>query len=189
MANTFYRLTDNLDQWIVWEDLRFPATAINPPGLASDPGFDTTNGGFLFDAASTELIFLIEQLPPSYSTGSNLKPHVHWQKTTSASGTVLWRLEYKIAIKGEVMDAAFTQLDAYETVSATPDDDTTDRHLITAFDEIDGTNLGISDMLLIKLSRIGGDGTYDTYGADARLLEFDFHYQRNSPGSNEEFIK
>ena len=43
-------------------------------------------------------------------------------------------------------------------------------------------------MLLIKLSRIGGDAS-DTYGADARLLEFDIHYQINTLGSELEFVK
>lgn len=188
MTNAVYRLTNNEDQWVYWEDLRFPATAINPPGLASDPGFDTTNGGFLFDAAGTELLFLVAQLPHAYKPGTGLKPHVHWQKTTSAAGNVLWRLEYKMCRIGEVMDADFTAIDAAASVAGTPDTNTADKHLISSFTEIDGALLDISDMLLLKLSRIGADGA-DTYGADARFLEFDIHYQRNSPGSDEEYDK
>jgi hypothetical protein len=43
-------------------------------------------------------------------------------------------------------------------------------------------------MMHWKLSRIGGDGT-DTYTADARLLEFDIHYEVDSMGSSEELVK
>ncbi len=37
-------------------------------------------------------------------------------------------------------------------------------------------------MLIMQLSRIGAD-ELDTYAADARLLEFDFHYEIDRPGS------
>ena len=171
-----------------WEDLRFPATAINPPGQASDPDFDTTNGGWLFAAVGTELLFLIAQLPHAWVTGRDLAPHVHWQKTTSAAGNVVWRLSYKWAPIGAVMDAAFTDVDASTVAAGTPDNDTADEHLITPFTALSGTGKGISDMLVMKLARIGGDAA-DTYGADARLLEFDIHYEVDSFGSNQEFVK
>ena len=169
-----------------WDDLRFPAAAVNPPGLASDPDFDTVNGGYLFGSAATELLFLAAQMPHAWKEGTSLHPHVHWQKTTSAGGEVLWRLEYKKAPIGEVMDAAFTALDVTSTVSRTPDTDTANLHLISEFSDIAMVGGGLSDMLLIKLSRIGGDGS-DTYGADARLLEFDIHFEINSFGSADEF--
>lgn len=51
-----------------------------------------------------------------------------------------------------------------------------------------GTGIQISDMIVWKLSRIGGNGA-DTYGADARLLEFDIHYQQDAPGSIAQFTK
>jgi len=46
----------------------------------------------------------------------------------------------------------------------------------------------LSSMILWRISRIGGSGS-DTYPSDARLLEFDIHYQIDSLGSNEEYIK
>ena len=39
-----------------------------------------------------------------------------------------------------------------------------------------------------RVSRIGGDAL-DTYGADAKLLEFDVHYLVDSLGSGGELIK
>ena len=46
----------------------------------------------------------------------------------------------------------------------------------------------LSCIIKWKVSRIGGDGT-DTYAADAKLLEVDFHYQIGSIGSGEQFTK
>ena len=77
-----------------WDDLTFPATAINPPGQASDPDWDNTKGGWLFDANGTEQLWVIAQMKHGWAQGSDLKPHFHWEKTTSASGTVLWRRIY-----------------------------------------------------------------------------------------------
>lgn len=178
------------EQATCWDDMRFPASAVNPPGLVSDPDFDVVNGGWLFAAAGTEVVFVMAQLPHAWKERTELKPHVHWQKTTSAAGNVLWRLSYKWAPKGAVMDAAFTDLDSTTVVGGTPDNDTANEHLITGFASIAGTGKTISDMLVMKLSRIGGDGS-DTYGADARLLEFDIHYMITikMPGSTAEYQK
>ena len=178
-------VTDSFEiQDTYYDDLKFPAASANPPGLASDPDFDTTNGGYLFDAGSTELLFFAAQMPHAWKEGTGIHPHLHWQKTTSASGNVYWQLDYKMAPIGEVMDSSFTTLTTTSVVGSTPDTDTANKHLISSFDEISMTGKGLSDMILIKLSRIGGS---DTYGADARLLEFDIHYEINSFGSAQEF--
>ena len=174
----------------LYDDLRFPASAFNPPGLASDPDFDTTNGGFLFAAAGTELVFVSAQLPHGWYEGSILTPHVHWQKTSSAGGNVVWEFAYKWAPIGEAMDAAFTTITADAPVPTTPDNDTADEHLITSFgdDILDPAGKQISDMIMMKLSRLG-DHEDDTYGADVRLLEFDIHYEIDAFGSAHQFTK
>lgn len=169
-----------------WEDLRFSGASLQTHSLY--PDFDATNGVWLFDATNTELVYQQAQMPHSWAEGTTLMPHVHWQKTTSASGNVMWRFSYKWAPIGEVMDAAFTDVDSTEVVPATPDNDTADEHLITTFGSLDATGKSMSDMLLLKIARIGGDAA-DTYGADARLLEVDIHYQIDSFGSNQEYTK
>jgi hypothetical protein len=171
-----------------WDDLRFPAVGINPPGLISDPGLDTTNGCFLFDAAGTEAVVLSAQLPHAWNEGTSIVPHIHWQKTSSAVGNVLWRFEYKWAPINEVMDANFTPVDSDEVVDGTQDTNTANKHLITSFGELDCTGRQISDMLIIRVSRIGGDDL-DTYDADARFLEFDIHYRIDAIGSAQQFRK
>lgn len=63
-----------------------------------------------------------------------------------------------------------------------------DWHFITPLPSISMTGKKISCILLIRLSRVGGNGD-DDYGEDARLLEFDIHYQVDSFGSRFEYVK
>ena len=172
-------------KYTTWDDLRFPATAVNPPGQASDPDWDNVIPGWLFSGSGTEVIHLIAQLPHSWVEGSDLKPHCHWMKSTSASGGVQWQLEYAWSAVGEVL-SGWTTVSTSSVVSGTPDDDTANRQLISSFGVISGAGRQISDTLVFKLSRIGGS---DTYNADARLLEFDIHYQKTILSSGEEYVK
>jgi len=172
-----------------WEDLRFPVQAINPPGQASDPDVETTTGMLLFAAASTELVFGVAQMPHAWKEGTTIIPHVHWSKTTSAGGNVLWQLDYEVVANGAVATLAYgEQLQSVAAVTGTPDGDTANEVLISSFGDLAMTGKTVSCLIIWKLSRIGGDGT-DTYGADARLFELDFHYEIDSFGSNEEYTK
>jgi len=176
-----------------WDDLRFPATALNPPGAASDPDVEAATGLLLFAPGATELIYALAQMPHSWKEGSDISPHVHWTKTTSAAGTVAWQLKYKILPIGEVGPGEWTDAGIVTSpVAGTPDNDTAWEHLLSAWDDIsmqDGvSNYSLSTCILFELSRVGGNAG-DTYAADARLLEFDVHYQLDSLGSEDEFVK
>jgi len=168
----------------VWDDLRAPATAINPPGQASDPDWDAIEGGWLFDAASTEVLFVIMQFPHTYKEGSNIRPHVHWEPTDANSGNVVWRMEYKWYNVNGTRPGSWTQEDITDAA-----DGTSGKHQIAAFTEIDGTGMGLSSLFVWKISRIGGDAS-DTYGVDARMMEIDIHFQVDTPGgSYDEYSK
>jgi hypothetical protein len=162
------------EPYLTWDDLRFPATAVNPPGQVSDPSWDTVIPGWRFDAISTEMIHLIGQIPHTWVEGSELHPHIHWMKINTGAGNVQWQLQYAWSSINEVL-SAWTTLNATTTVNGTPDTNTQDKQLITAFPAIDATGHGISDSLIMKVSRIGAS---DSYGSDARLIEFDIHYRR-----------
>lgn len=166
-----------------WDDERVPASAINPPGAASDPDRDADDACFLFDGGGTEILFFQLQLPHAWQEGTLLSPHVHWTKTTSAAGTVLWRMNYQWAALGNVFGAWSDDSDATLIIS---DGDTANQHALSAFADISGSGVGLSSMLKIKLSRVGGS---DTYAADAKLLEFDVHIQKDTTGSRAEYAK
>lgn len=170
-----------------WDDLRFPATAINPPGAASDPDFDTTRGGWLFDAGSTEMLFVIGQLPHIYKEGTGIRPHVHWIQENA--GDVYWQLDYKWFNNGASPDADFTTLNTVDKAFtfAIPSPNTGIAQ-ISPFTEIDGTGMKASSVLMMKLSRIGGNGA-DTYTGDALMVEFDIHYMSDGHGTQLEYTK
>ena len=84
---------------------------------------------------------------------------------------------------GETM-SAFTSL-ASGTL-AISDGNTAEKHALTEFADIDMTGKTISCMVCLYLIRTA---TSDTYGADAKLLEIDLHYQLDSNGSTEEYTK
>jgi len=171
------------------ENIKIPATAINPPGAASDPDVEATSGLLLFDAGGTELIYAIIQLPYKWQLGSSIHPHIHWAKTTSAVGNVGWRLRYKQFPVGDVADAAWTDVGIVaNTEESTPDADTADHQMITGFGEVDMAGLAPEHSILFELSRVGGDAS-DTYAADARLIAMDILYKVDAPGGIRDGIK
>lgn len=173
-----------------WDDLRFPSQGINPPGAASDPSTETATGLKLFRSGQTNILAGVAQMPHEWVEGSVVIPHVHWQKTVAGAGNVLWRFEYDNVVNpGEVSLLTYANvLNTSTPVGGTPDDNTANRNLISSFGNLDMTDKRISSCILWKLSRIGGDVT-DDYGSNARLVEFDIHYEIDGFGSNFEFVK
>lgn len=179
----FAELSDKL---LGWEDLRFPAGTLNPPGGVSDADVEGSGvfiGTLLFDAGGTEIAVGQAQLPHAKKLDTDMIAHVHWCPTSTGTGDVLWRLEYVIADIMGVFPTSYTVLDVVDAASGVAN-----KHQIAEFAAIDTTGLGVSAMLCWKLSRIGGDAL-DTYGSDARLLEFDIHYLVDEVGSAEERSK
>ena len=170
----------------MWDDLRFPAQGIDVTGPTGPPSVSAVDGTLLFAAGANDQIAVIAQMPHSWKEGSVIVPHVHWSKSTSAAGTVAWLCEYTMANPGDTFPAFQTLATETETVAGTPDEDTADQHLITSFGELDMTGMEISCIIKIKITR---DVSEDTYAADAKLLEFDIHYQIDAFGSILPFAK
>ena len=168
-----------------WEDLRFPAAAIQLNPNQTHPALDTDIPGRLYRDSQTDTQIIIAQIPHAWREGTVLQPHVHWHKTTAAAGNVVWRLTYQWSAIGQPLGAVVTLTASTTSVS---DGNTANQHALTRLGSISGEGKKVSDMLLMKLSRLGADDA-DTYGASARLIEFDIHYQVSSPGSRKEFVK
>lgn len=170
----------------VWDDLRFPVSAVNPVGLSAPPTLNVENGLLEFSATQTEIIAIQVQLPHSWLEGSIVVPHVHWRKKTQGTGNVLWQLTYEFVNRGD----AFTDTPATLTAD-TPvatDDGTALVHHLTSFGNVAMTGKEISCMGLLTLARVGGDDL-DTYAGVAQLLEFDIHYQIDGLGSIQQTAK
>ena len=165
--------------------MRFPAQGINPLGTASPPSVDTADpfgGTFLFDAASTEVVAGIAQMPHGWKTGSEIRPHVHWSPVDASAGNVAWRLSYQIANGGDVFPGSLTtagiEVDAADGVA--------DKHQVHGLTAIDMSAYRESCVIVWKVERVGGDAA-DTYAADARFYEFDIHYQITKNGTTVEY--
>ena len=172
-----------------WDDFTFPVTAINPPGGAADPTLDAADGLYSFSATATNTLAIVIQTPYAMPDAAELRFHVHWMKTTSAAGAVLWRLEYQLPDPvTRVYPGSYTALDAATVAANTADDATANQELITPFAAIDMRGARISTNVRILLSRIGGDGA-DTYGAACKLISVDAHLQRDALGSNLEYLR
>jgi len=173
---------------IVWEDLRFPASSINPPGGIGGAAVDTADtpfvGTLLFDSASTEICVGQAQMPHAWKEGSFVSPHVHWSPTSTSTGSVVWQMNCDIANVGEPFSGSYTYTSAITDYA----DGTINDHKLVDFANLEMPGKTLSSIILWRISRIGGSGS-DTYSDDARLLEFDIHYQIDGFGSNEEYIK
>jgi hypothetical protein len=173
------------DTSVYWDDLRFPASGLNPPGPTGAPSTDTDTGLLVFAGSATNTTAGIAQLPHAWSEGSEIRPHVHWIQP--AAGNVLWQLEYLLlpAYDGPYA-GTFTTITQDDAVGTYPG--TGDYVNISAFPAIDMTGYTLSSMVVFKLSRVGGDAL-DTISADVKLLEFDIHIQLSTHGSRQEFVK
>lgn len=175
-----------IDQWLnytdltpQWDDLRFPAQGINPLGSAAPPTIDTTTmpGTLLFSGSTDNHIAGVAQMPHSWYRGSAIKPHIHWAKTTTDSGSIAWQFRYAVASVGETFGAYSDWVDGTLSVS---DSDTVGKHALTSFGSIDMTGIRESAIILWELRR---DVSEDAIAADVRLFEVDFHFQANKTGT------
>jgi len=166
-----------------WDDLRFPASSINPAGqtgpAAIDVDADAFPGSLLFAGTGTTMVAGLAQLPheAKYGVDGIIKPHIHWAKSTSAAGEVVWAFYYRWI--GNVGSVAGDWTAADNGTLAVPHADTANKHVITAFSPISLDDTRPSCMWAFTLERTAG-ATADNYGADARLFELDFHFQRTA---------
>jgi hypothetical protein len=169
---------------ILWEDLRFPAQAINPPGGVNDADIDTDDGALLFDDNNVEQVLGIAQLPHAWKEGTEIRPHVHYECIDTSTGDVVLNFVYSMAKGNGEFSSIAT---AISTVSM---DGVVNTHRIAGLADIDMVGYNISTIIKWKIIRQATDAG-DTYGSDFKLLEFDIHYQvdKRFPGSPQEYIK
>ena len=172
---------------VAWDDLRVPAqnTRLNP--TKSEPEFAVWLDGlyafhFKPTNADDESLHFAAQLPHSYKEGTDIDCHVHWSPDNTDTGDVVWELEYTfISINGTFpASTTVTAVDAADGVD--------NKHQLTAITDIDGTGIGISAMLVGRLTRLTSD-IRDDFTGNAILHEIDFHFQKDSIGSRQETVK
>lgn len=168
---------------IAWDDIRAPANAFALG--ANAPTWGTFLGGlntWIFSAALDQEVEASFQLPHGYAEGTDVELHIHWAPMTTDNGNVVWEYEYSAAAINGTFPAPTT------STSTDAADGTQYKHQVHDLVTISGSGLGISSMILVRIARLGSDGA-DTFTGTAALLEIDLHYQINSLGSDDEYVK
>lgn len=187
---------DNLEA-VVWDDIRIAVTATTLGG-SKNPAFTKIidNGSssqgvftYVFSATQEQELYFAVQLPHSWKEGTDLDAHVHWFPSTNGTGSqkVSWGLEYDWANIGD--ELGNTSI-VYGNVTHIDETLVAKKHYMTEIHDISGTGMKISSMLMCRVFRDAtGVGATDDFGGTAALLEFDFHYQVDSRGSSQEYVK
>lgn len=166
-----------------WDDVRVAAEATKPG--SSSPTWTNFTGDvscYQFSESQNNFVEFSCQLPHGYKLGSDIHPHIHWGPSDTGAGDARWLLSYSWAnIDGSFSGS--TDLAVNATASGTAN-----AHQVDEFSAIDGTGMGISSMLVCKLQRRGVN-VLDTYGSPANFYEFDFHIQKDTVGSDQEYVK
>jgi hypothetical protein len=171
-----------------WDDLRVPLTNTKLTPTKSEPVFEDRGDGinahgFDADADSTEALHFIAQTPHKRKSGSSIEAHVHWGPSSTNTGSVRWRLVYSLTSINRVFSTTDTLWVTQAAAGAT------NTHQLADFGYLVGSSeLGISSLIVGNLVRVGEDAA-DTYTGTAYGYELDFHYEIDSPGSEEETEK
>jgi hypothetical protein len=166
----------------VWDDLRAPATGINPVGSPSPATPNTDDGSLTFAKGNVCISWF--QLPHSWKEGTDLSVHIHWSKSTTNGGTCNWQMKYKWFNIGAV-DPGFSVL--AKGTEYVPNSNTVGKHALIEWTDLSGVGKTLSSMLCVYIARIN-DGD-DTFTGNGNLYEIDCHYQVDSLGSTQEYIK
>ena len=177
-----------------WDDIRFPANAVRV-GAARPATEETYRGGIVlaFDSAADNSIYFNCQLPHAYKIGTDLDAHIHVVLPTSGAGAGVENVKFDFTYSWCSIGGSFP---AESTISVTRDvqNDSADDHILIDIGNIpysaatlNGGNGGVSMMLICSLTR---DTTVaNNYADDVYLVEADFHYQIDAPGSRDEYVK
>lgn len=164
-----------------WDDLRAPASGINPTGSPSAATPNTVDGSLTFSKGNVAIAWF--QMPHNWKLDSDVHFHIHWSKSSTNNGVCNWQVKHKWGNIGEVMPA-FNLLSKGTVVVS--DSNTTDKHAMLEW-TFTGAGKTLSSMICVYLARIS-DGD-DTFTGTGNLYEMDIHYQIDSMGSRQELIK
>lgn len=169
-----------------WDDLRFPAQAINPAGAAVPASVDTNTGMLSFSGSADNTIAGMGQMPHSWKYGSALHPHLHLVFPTANAGkNTRWKFEYQIWPLAGVAAANYGTYTAL-TVMTVANPDNVRSHVLAEFAPITMTgNLG-STCIMWRVTRLASSDVADDDTNACILLEMDIHYEMDKMGSPEE---
>jgi hypothetical protein len=169
-----------------WNDLTSQMTPAQISPVNSKPDFDYTNIGLLFPKNDdTEIVYTAFQFPHSYKEGSDIEPHIHMLQAVDLQA--VFKIDYMWVNIGDAPTGWTTiTLDTYLVTYVSG----SMHQVLKASTHIDGAGKGISSILKVKLYR--DDDVYIdavNVNGDVLVSDLDVHYQIDSKGSVEEYVK
>lgn len=168
-----------------------PALAMSTASAASAPAAHEL--GLSFAAGATNDVPAMFILPPDWDSGLEADSDfvtifVHYIKTTSASGTVIWQERHRLASATRDL-AAWSSWTSLSNLVA--DGDTADRQAIDYSADISVTSTARipARAIAVQVRRLSSGGGADTYAAAAVLLGVSLHYSSDMPGERADFAK
>jgi len=185
--------TDEVQGGIVWKDdlKALLGQRLESPSSNIVQNLAEGTVDFHSDAIfGTDFVVINHQLNHDWKEGTIIRPHIHWFQLTSA--TPNWIISYRWQVNGQQKETSWVN-QKYESNTFTYSSGTLIQ--ITTFGDITPpSNAKISAILQIRLSRdttnasglfAGVDPLADTIG----VINEDVHYQIDSVGSIQEYIK
>lgn len=180
-----------------WDDLQISQGMFEFAGV-SDPtlvNYDVGGSGLvmkLYEFAKNDEAYFKIQVPHKTKEGSRLRLHMHWtpgaRGVTENGNLVGWKADFLVANVNEAFPATFHSADLQDAC-----DGINHQHQITQSVEFDIPDLRLSAFIIGKIYRsdTGADDTWSgaVPGQLPLFLGVDFHYEIDSPGSREEYIK
>jgi hypothetical protein len=157
-------------------------TAVGTPAPDIVP-LNGDNKCYGFDGSATaEYLYANIELPHSYKEGSDIEVHLHHARVSSAAtGNVKWFVDYTIC----PVIGAIVPMQSASVVKEVPAQNNTD---VVTLVIIPGEGRKISDVISFRILRNPTD-VADTFNADILLLSFGIHYERDTVGSRQRYIK
>lgn len=172
-----------------WDDLRTPSNLSKKvPG--KEAGDQAYKGGVVISFAdgSDQAVSFNVQLPHGYKLGTDLEFHIHIVLPTAGAGAGAENIAFDFTHSwANIMSEFPTETNVSDTTDVQNYPADTHR-LVEIAGTIDGSAItGVSSMLICSLTR--DVSVASNYTDDVYLIELDFHYQLDAPGSWTEYDK
>jgi hypothetical protein len=174
-------------QTVVYDDFVVPVSAIRLGGGNPADEIAYKDGMVIsFDDAADEYAYFVIQLPHRYKEGTDINLHLHWTPKVSGAGAgvenVKWDLTYSACSPTESWPAS-----SAGTATVDVQNDSADDHLVDDVATLTGAGFKISEVIICSLKR--DTAVANNYGDEAYVVSIDVHYQVNTLGSRQEWVK
>lgn len=166
-----------------WDDKNVSATRVRQ-GATGKPDFDETNIGLLFPQNdATEIAYMTFQMSHSKILDTDIHFHIHYIQTEATQPT--FKIDYKFYLNGAAVPGSWTTLSTADSSKGVFTYTSGSIMQIATFTAISPpANETVSANLDVKVYRNDNDLT-----GDSLVKYIDFHFQKNSNGSREEYAK